>query len=221
MVNYLLASNSSDESFKLVDDNVRKGGPWCEANTFILESQNHINEILKHALGKFIVKDIDFSCSETLTLNQDLENLFNFLDTVDQEHRNVVNYIKAQLEGYISRFMNPNLLQLEMILLLQAFHFKGKPIIDVFYDYNEKNKRVFRTAERFCGDMESAYMSLFYKLAYLILLKKQSIEVENAEVFSMLQNSDDRSIPSCTQFGFKAHSDSTVGSNATVVSELK
>lgn len=211
-----MASNELDESFQCVEKSLQKGGPWCEANAFILESQKAINEILKFPQGKFLVRDVDFSCCETLTIDQDLLILFDVLDTIEEEHLHIVLCVKARLKEYIEKVMYPKLLALEMILVLQAYSFKGKPIIDLFYTFNENNDRVMQEPERFSFSMSGGFMSLFYKLAYLILIKKQVIDAENAEIFNLLQVNCDPKVPSCQMFGNKVFQDATV-SDANIV----
>lgn len=128
-----------------------------------MASQNDLNVILKQAEGTFHLEPVDFSNPATLSITDDVDNMFKSLRCVDEHHRHLAKCIIGDCEEYLGTVMCPRLYKLEMIILLQAFILKDKPIIDVFYTFKE-NVRVMREPDEFCYIMSNGFMALFYKV---------------------------------------------------------
>lgn len=135
---------------------------------FCSEAEREINKFLKRAECLFPVKEVDFASQDTLNFNEDIDLLYETLDNVDQQHYLVAKQIKEQCVEYIANVMVPRMLQLEAIILLQAFNVRGKPIIDLFYTYKNK-ARVLRDPVEFCFITGGGFMSLFYKVNRIYL----------------------------------------------------
>lgn len=159
---FILFSDHVSEGLVLENGNA---GPWAEANDFILDAELAINGFLNVAKGYFFIEPVDFSTNETTTLNNDFEQLFHYLDSIGEEHRQLVDHIKTACVEYIDHVMHPRLIRLEMIILLNAFNFRGKPMVDLFYKYNDK-ARVMKSPDEFSYIMAGGFMSLFYKVSY-------------------------------------------------------
>ena len=108
-------------------------GPWFEANKFCLDSATFINmKIADFNKEEIHISPVDFGNNETLDIVQDFQNVYAQLDHVSDHRIFEAELLKKQLKQYLDNTMMPKLRKLEMILLLQAFNLKGKPIIDVF-----------------------------------------------------------------------------------------
>lgn len=127
------------------------------------EAERAINKFLKRAELVFPVPEVNFANQSTLNFNDDIDLLYQTFDNVDQQHTLLAKQIKEQCEEYIQNVMVPKMLKLEVIILLQAFNVRGKPIIDLFYTYNNKS-RVMRDPVEFCFITGGGFMSLFYKV---------------------------------------------------------
>lgn len=155
----------SDESAKQFIFSGDSSGPWSQSNDVALFLQIELNKIVSRSKGtKFHIDDVDFGDSKTLSLTEDIDNLFKQLRGVDEHHRECADSIISQCETFFETVMIPRLFNLEMIILIQAFTLKGKPIIDLFYTYNENNERVLRDHVEFCYIMSGGFMALFYKV---------------------------------------------------------
>ena len=62
--------------------------------------------------------------------------------------------------------MRPTLLALEIIILLNAFHLKNKPILDLFYTYDSENKRVLKDSKDFYDLIAGRFMVFYYKVYF-------------------------------------------------------
>lgn len=185
-------------------------GPINEANQLCLDSEAALNQILLRCKSSFPVDPIDFSNNRTLTLNEDVDHLFfTNLKDVPTDKKLLARQVKEECENYIESQMLPKLLKLEFIILLQAFTIKGKPIIDLFYTFNNE-VRVMRDPKDFCCIMGGGFMALFYKLVYMILIRKVQLDSEYTEIFNVLQENKDPSIPSNSLFGDKVFRDCSV-----------
>ena len=168
--NFNFNSDEEKKEFILSGNN---SGPWDEANKFCVNAQNDINYYLLRAKNVFHIDDVNFGDSGTISLSEDIEKLFKQLSTAEERHNNLIKLITEQCETYFKEVMIPKLYQLEMIILLQAFNLKGKPIIDVFQIFdNETQKRRMRNADEFCYVMAGAggFMALFYKVGTTSIL---------------------------------------------------
>jgi hypothetical protein len=139
-------------------------GPWYEANKFCLDSESYINKKIELAKQEISLNKMDFSNTECSNLNQDFDKLYSQLDHVSEDHINVANHLRSTVKDYVNNTMIPKMLSLEIILLLQAFNVKGKPIIDLFHKF-EDNKRVMREPAEFAVIVGGGFMALFYKVS--------------------------------------------------------
>lgn len=168
---YLVAKWDSDleaNDFKLCDDPFKNKGPWHEVNQAIIHAETFINDrLISRADELFNIRPVDLSDNASLSLNEEFEKFYSHLDMVDEDHETLAQQIKQSCEEYVKKTLVPKLLRLEMIILLQAFNIKGKPIIDLFYTF--KNcVRVLREPLEFCFIMGGGFMALFYKVLLLV-----------------------------------------------------
>lgn len=155
--------------FEVLDDNKLRAGPWAEANQFCQELETGINRIISRAEKFFPLSPIDFANDTTLTLNDDIEKLYHQLEMVDEDNGLMAHQIWEECERFIEKVGTPRLLTLEVIILLNAFNIKGKPIIDLFYTYDDLEQRKLRDPNEFCYIMGGGFMALFYKVSGLLL----------------------------------------------------
>lgn len=151
--------------WKFSADEIAKRGPWYEANKFCLDLEAHVNDIIEQSTSKgtMHVTSINFGNPDTLDINQDFDILYDQLDHVDEDHKMKAKNLKANVQDEIRKLFIPKLQKLEMILLLNAFNLKGRPIIDLFHKFENK-VRVMRSPEEFSNIMGGGFMALFYKV---------------------------------------------------------
>ena len=131
-----------------------------------MDLQNGINTYIVQSRTTLCANEVDFSNTDTSDINQDIDILFNQLDGAGEKNKLAANFIKNQcLEFFKS--MTTKLLELEVIIVLQAFMLKDKPIIDLFYKY-ENQQRTMRDYTEFCLIVGGGYMALFYKVRVFV-----------------------------------------------------
>ena len=136
-----------------------------------------VNNLIDKHKGDVHVIHINLANSETLDINQDFDSLYDQLDPkkVSQENRHQAILLKNTLQDEIKRFI-PKLEQLEMILLLNSFNLKGRPIIDLFHKFENK-ARVMRTPEEFVNIIGGGFMALFYKVSSVCFVFFMSLHI--------------------------------------------
>ena len=129
-----------------------------------MDLEKIVNNLIDKHKGDMHVIPIDLANSETLDINQDFDRLYEQLDpnNISEDHEQQANFLISVIQDEIKKFI-PKLKQLEMILLLNAFNLKGKPIIDLFHKFENK-ERCMRTPEEFVHIIGGGFMALFYKV---------------------------------------------------------
>jgi hypothetical protein len=89
---------------------------------------------------KFPLPPVDFFKNEKTNISEDIGEIFNALNSVDSSNIHMAKQIEQDLKQYITKYMIPTLFSLEVILLLNAFILKSKPICDMFYCFDEVTK---------------------------------------------------------------------------------
>lgn len=157
-----LYSNKKLEKFEMCVGAER--GPWYEASDLIFKTERDVNNLLSRAIGRFPIDNIDFSDKDHLDFNHDFKKLYRQLENVEGSmNSQMASNILSECEQYIETVFVPELLKLEMIIILNAFNLKDKPIIDVFYKYRNE-ERIMRDAGEFCEIMGGAFMTMYYKV---------------------------------------------------------
>ena len=141
-------------------------GPWYDAIIFLEDSQDNINAILKRAQQRIPIRDINFFNDPTRNITSEIEECLKCLENVNQKHEFLAKDIQREILNYVEETMRPNLLTLEMIILLNAFHLKNKPIIDIFYTYDSENKRVLKDSKDFYYLIAGRFMVFYYKVYF-------------------------------------------------------
>ena len=148
-------------------------GPWYEAVNFLESSQFDINTICGKFSSELDVPLVNFFEDGTRNISSELEVIFSFLNSVDMTSKqHVAAHISLNLRKYIAEVMAPKLKRLEVIILLNAFMLKGKPICNLFYCFDKISKKlVMREAKSFYNLVAGSFMVMYYKVGNLIYLK--------------------------------------------------
>ena len=157
---------------------------------------------------KFFVDEFKFSSNKGL--HYDLENLFENLNDNNEDTAMEKNGIKLQIELYLKRFI-PKLLQLDLLIAINAFFVDGEPIFDIFHDKNGE-ERVMRTGKQLSYIFGGQLMTLFYKMIYLVhIANNKDIDLKNTvDIFLFLQNDDQDNVPKIDTFNQKVRDDVAV-----------
>lgn len=142
-------------------------GPWYHALLFLESTELYINRLLKRCEGHFSVRMLDFSEPMSLTLEDDFKMLFQQLQSSPQKYMIMAQNLIEEIGVYIHDVMYHAIRQLELIIVLQSFFVKGKPIIDLFYTYDDQNERVMRKPEEFYMLIGGSFMTYYYKVSLL------------------------------------------------------
>ena len=80
------------------------------------------------------------------------------------------NKLIGNILEYVDSTMQTDLYKLECIIVLNAFLLKNKPIIDIFYTYDDYGNRVLRKPKDFYRIMgASGFVAHFYKVSFLCI----------------------------------------------------
>ena len=109
---------------------------------------------------------MNFFKDDTRNLSSELHETFCALNSVDSSSANLAKHLSLKIQKYVAEKMLPKLLQLEMIILLNAYILKGKPICDLFYCFDTESKqRIVRdTKDDFYNLVAGEFMVLYYKV---------------------------------------------------------
>ena len=131
------------------------------------EFQVYIIRLIQNTTnGKYSVHLPEFNDPSSMDLNEDLENTIKSLSNVADIYKREATYIIDSINEYIKKTMLPVLLQLEIIIIINAFLDQdSKIIIDLFYTNTVENERILRTPKDFCKIMNSPLMVFFYKVS--------------------------------------------------------
>ena len=120
----------------------------------------------------FPIPPVNFFEDDTKNLSSELENVFTALQNVDKTNEHMAKHIEQTLRIYIAETMLPKLLELEVIILLNAYILKSRPICDLFYCFDPlTNKRVMRNSKAFYNLVAGSFMVMYYKVGNIIYLK--------------------------------------------------
>jgi hypothetical protein len=159
---------------------------------------------------KFFVNEFKFSSNKGL--HYDLEDLFENLNDNNEDTAMEKNSIKLQIEMYLNKKFIPKLLELDLLIAMNAFFVDGEPIFDIFHEKNAE-ERVMRTGKQLSYIFGGQLMTLFYKMIYLVHIAndKDHIDLKNAvDIFLILQNDDQDNIPKIDTFNEKVRDDVAV-----------
>ena len=115
---------------------------------------------------------MDFFVDDKRNMSSQIADTFTALNSVDSSNIFSAKQIAQDLQKYIQETMLPKLLKLEVILLVNAYIVKSKPICDLFYCFDELSKqRVLRDSKEFYNLIAGGFMVLYYKVGNITLLK--------------------------------------------------
>jgi len=185
-----------------------------EAIKLVKNAEFDINKILfqnqNDSSLKFFVNEFKFSSNKGL--HYDLEDLFENLNDNNEDTAMEKNSIKLQIEMYLNKKFIPKLLELDLLIAMNAFFVDGEPIFDIFHEKNAE-ERVMRTGKQLSYIFGGQLMTLFYKMIYLVHIAndKDHIDLKNAvDIFLILQNDDQDNIPKIDTFNEKVRDDVAV-----------
>ena len=108
---------------------------------------------------------MNFFSNDNKNLSSELEVSFNALNCVDVKDQLQAKYIIQQVQTYIEDTMLPEVLKLQMILLINAFNLKSKLICDLFYSFDTMSKeRKMRDSKDFYTLVAGRFMVSYYKV---------------------------------------------------------
>jgi hypothetical protein len=153
----------------LICDELSGNGPWMEAILCLQKCQEEINEILLPLRSKFPLSQVDFFENDERNISSELADIFENLQNIiksGNQNQFLAKQAIVDLKTYIKEKMVPNLLKLEIILIINAFLIKNKLIGDIFYCYDENKRRVLRDSkDDFYHIVSGPFLSLFYKVS--------------------------------------------------------
>lgn len=130
----------------------------------IRKCQDDINDIIEKNKNNLNIPTIDFK-EDSRDFNDDLKVVFDVLDSLKMNPRWLLtaSYVEGLLCQYIENTMLPQLMTLQIFVVIGAFVVEEKPIVDIFYTFKD-NQRTKRTPMEFCIIMCGDFMTFFYKV---------------------------------------------------------
>jgi len=117
-------------------------------------------------MNKFPVPVVDFFKDDTRNLSKELEDIFIALNCVEKSNVNMAKHIVQELKNYIEGTMLKSLLKLQVIIILNAFMLKSKPICDLFYCFDAVSKhRIMRDSKDFQSLVGGRFIVSYYKVS--------------------------------------------------------
>ena len=108
---------------------------------------------------------MNFFSNDKRNLSNELEASFNALNCVDAKDKLHAKFITQEVQTYIADNMLPQMLRLQMILLLNAFNIKSKLICDPFYCFDTESKKLkMRDSKDFYTLVAGRFMVSYYKV---------------------------------------------------------
>jgi len=137
----------------------------------IRKIQEDINNITRTVTNnnRFKVETVNFANPNTFDFNEDIQKVYDSLDSCGDTSIKNAAYIKDSIQDYIKNTMSPELQKFEILIAYSAFlNRENKPVLDLFYKIDDVKGCVMRDPKEFAYVMSRGFMVYFYKVSYML-----------------------------------------------------